>query len=221
VTVADSRSSPAKAGLVFFGTVSAAVSHEMRNALAALNENAGLLGDFVLASAKGRPVDPARVETVNGRVARFVSRADALLTSFSRLAHSTDQDHQVVDLRDIADDVVTLCGRLILACGREVQVAAQPGGTVNTSPFFARLLLWRCLEAALADEGQQAPLVIAVARSAGVAQIRISSGGDEDLWQRRGIPGELELELCALALSTIAVDRRSGEMTITWDSRNG
>jgi hypothetical protein len=218
VTVSESLLPPDKAGLVFFSTVSGSLCHEMRNVVAALNENAGLLGDFVLVGAKGRPVDPGRVDVVNQRVARFVARADRLLTSFSRLAHGMDKERGAVDLQEIAQDVVALGGRLIAASGREVQVGGQPGAVATTSPFVARLLLWRCLEAILADEGHREPTAITVAVTPGGAEMHLSAGDDRGAWRRRGIPDELELQLCALARCSMAVDETTGDLLIRWDA---
>ena len=48
-------------GLRFFGTMSAANAHEIKNALAVINENAGLLEDLVAMVPKGIPLDPERL----------------------------------------------------------------------------------------------------------------------------------------------------------------
>jgi C4-dicarboxylate-specific signal transduction histidine kinase len=46
------------AGLQFFGRMSASISHELKNALAIIKENAGLLADYVAMMGKGTPIDP-------------------------------------------------------------------------------------------------------------------------------------------------------------------
>ena len=40
-------------GLQFFGRMSASISHEIKNVLAIINENAGLLEDFSLMADRG------------------------------------------------------------------------------------------------------------------------------------------------------------------------
>jgi len=48
-------------GLQFYGKICASLSHEIKNALAIINEDAGLLNDFAALADQGRPLDPERV----------------------------------------------------------------------------------------------------------------------------------------------------------------
>jgi len=48
--------------LKFFGKMTASISHELKNVLAIINENAGLLEDLCAMAEKGRPVDPVRIK---------------------------------------------------------------------------------------------------------------------------------------------------------------
>ncbi len=216
--VSDSLSSSGRAGLTYFGTIGASFCHEMRNVVAALNENCGLLGDFVHAGNRGRPVDPERVERVNQRVARFVTRADDLLTRFSRLAHATDHEQGQADLGEIAQDVLALGGRIIASSSGEVQVSARPGISIHTSPFFARLLLWRCLAATLEDGRDGEPTTVTVAKTETGAEARLTAAGGGARWEQRGLPGPVEQQLCALAQCTMAVDGDTGALIIAWGS---
>ena len=206
----------ARAGLAYYGAISAALSHEMRNVVAAMNENAGLLGDFAAAAGKGRPIDPARPDVVHGRVARFVARSDRLLSCFSRLAHAVDDEWRAVDLAEAAEDVVILAGRIIAARGREVTVVAPAATTVTTSPLFVRALLWRCIEVALNDPGRDAGVTVVVAARAGGGEIRIGAG-DGEVWRGRDMPDELDLDLCALAACSMRVDGRTGGLVLAWE----
>ena len=54
-------------GLKFFGKMSATISHEINNALAIINENAGLLQDFTLMAGKRVPIDLDRLHTLGGK----------------------------------------------------------------------------------------------------------------------------------------------------------
>jgi hypothetical protein len=49
----------AETGLQFYGKITASVSHEIKNVLAIINENAGLLEDFTFMADRGKPIDPA------------------------------------------------------------------------------------------------------------------------------------------------------------------
>ena len=73
-----------KEGLQFFGKISASISHEIKNVLAIINENAGLLEDFTLMAEKGRPIDMERFKTVAGKIRGQVGRADGIVKNFNR-----------------------------------------------------------------------------------------------------------------------------------------
>jgi len=55
-----------KGGFQFFGKISASISHEIKNVLAVLNENAGLLEDLVLMAEKGAPFNQERAKSLAG-----------------------------------------------------------------------------------------------------------------------------------------------------------
>ena len=53
------KESPENESLRFFGKMNASISHELRNALAVINENAGLIKDLMIMTEKGHPLDKA------------------------------------------------------------------------------------------------------------------------------------------------------------------
>ena len=67
------------AGLEFFGKVSASISHDIKNVLAVINENAGLLEDFCLMAEKGKPLDPSRLKRLALDVKEQVRRGDGIV----------------------------------------------------------------------------------------------------------------------------------------------
>ena len=88
-------------GLRFFGKVTASVTHDVKNSLATINENAGLLTDYAAMAARGKPLDPERVNALAVRIMDQVKRADALLKNMNRFAHSVDDSLKKVDLNEI------------------------------------------------------------------------------------------------------------------------
>ncbi len=69
----------------FFGTLAAAMTHDMKNFLAIVNENAGLLADLaVRAQHPGVPIDPLKAGTISEKIGKQVARADTLMKRFNR-----------------------------------------------------------------------------------------------------------------------------------------
>lgn len=54
-------------GIQFFGKMSASISHEIKNVLAVINENAGLLEDICFMADRGKPIDTPRLKKNSGR----------------------------------------------------------------------------------------------------------------------------------------------------------
>src|SRR5574340_556498 len=76
--------------LQVFGKISAAVSHDLKNVLAIINESAGLLDDLALRAAKGIEIPPERLNIATARILKQVKRGDAVLKNLNRFAHTTD-----------------------------------------------------------------------------------------------------------------------------------
>lgn len=92
-------------GLRFFGQISASISHEIKNTLAIMNENIGLLKDFCSMARKGKAVDFERFEGLAGWAEEQIRRADHIVKSMNQFAHSVDENSQQVDLDQVTASV--------------------------------------------------------------------------------------------------------------------
>jgi hypothetical protein len=137
----------AENGLEFFGKVSASLSHEIRNVLATLYENAGLLEDLVLMAEKGRPLDPQRIKDLAGRLKAQVKRGKEIADHMNRFAHSVDEPLTTVNLHDMLGLVIALAQRTASARGVTLQTqdAASPL-VIRTTPLGLENLVWLCLD---------------------------------------------------------------------------
>ncbi|MFZ0610878.1 MAG: hypothetical protein WAM73_01425 [Desulfobacterales bacterium] len=142
-------------GLRFFGKVTAAVTHDIKNSLATINENAGLMTDLAAMAARGKPLDPERVNALALRIMDQVKRADGMLKSMNRFAHSVDDDVRKVDLNETLRLLADLSVRQAAMCGTilDVRPSAKPV-EVETSPFGLLNALFACLEVAMTAAGR-------------------------------------------------------------------
>ena len=162
-----------KSGLQFFGDMSAANAHEIKNALAVINENAGLLEDFVGLAEKGAPLDLPRLKRLAAKIKQQVARADHIAKSTNRFAHSVDRGHRAADLEQALILVTDMATRF--ATLRDVRLELAPIRatiTLAVKPFILLHLLWSCLHAILkaCDAGQT--LKIAAQRTEGITEVR-------------------------------------------------
>ena len=135
-------------GLAFFGKVSTTACHELKNVLAIINENNGLLEDMVFMTRKGRAIEPEQLGRVCEGIAKQVSRADELLQHVNRFAHSVDQFEDEIDLEDCCRLVVFLARRLTAARKLTVEVETAPEGSARLARgnlFLVENMVWTAL----------------------------------------------------------------------------
>jgi light-regulated signal transduction histidine kinase (bacteriophytochrome) len=151
-------------GLQFFGKLSAAVSHDLKNVLAVINEKAGLLEDFCQMARRGMTIDIDRIDAVTAQVQEQVARADDIIRSFNRFAHSADEPVAQIDLEASLKALIQLAQRPLASLG--VTVAVQPSDApvmITTNPLVAQGLIWAGIQWA-AHGGDQKDLTIAAER---------------------------------------------------------
>ncbi len=134
--------------LAFFGRINASVTHELKNVLAVINENAGLLQDLAAFADQGAPIDPERLRRAAGAVLGQVARGDELIKNLNAFAHCVDEPEQMLDLPRIVGLLVALCQRL--AAMRCVTLVAQTEPvSVRGNAFFVLELLFQAIVYAL------------------------------------------------------------------------
>ena len=134
-------------GPAYFGRMGASISHDIKNCLAIMNENAGLMSDHLMMAQKGVPPDIDRFSAIVKRIEKQIVRADGIVKSLNNFSHSMDNPEQQIDL----DEAVGL------ALGLGARIIANKGITVNHnqsadklyvtgSLFFLLFLIWSILE---------------------------------------------------------------------------
>lgn len=137
-------------GIRFFGRVAASLSHEIKNVLAIINENAGLLGDYASLADKGTPVASERLARVARQLGQQVQRADGMAKNLHRLAHSTDASLASVDLDELVRLLIALHTPLANRHGVRLEILpASAPLVVDTDPFLLETLVAACLEFAI------------------------------------------------------------------------
>jgi len=200
-----------ESGLQFFGKVAASISHEIKNVLAIINENAGLLEDLTLMAEEGMPIEPQRLKALSQALMKQVQRADTIVKNMNRFAHSTDASSQTIDLNDIMELLVALSSRYAAMRGIALNPKLnQSPMRIRTSPFLLINLLWLCLDFAMeAAEGDKVVEMVIERTGAGI-QIRFKRVGCPAAVSLQPFPAEREkrlLELLEAELEVSTVNR--------------
>jgi signal transduction histidine kinase len=163
-----------EAGLHFFGKVSASIAHEIKNVLAIISENAGLLEDLSFAAQRGSAIDPERLNKACRQFTKQIHRADGIMKNMSRFAHSVDNFEAQVDLYELTSLVANLAGRLAAMRKLAIQVEKpKTSATFSGNPFLLQNLIWLCLEFAFKSTAANSTLLLIPEGVGGEMTLRI------------------------------------------------
>lgn len=134
-------------GLSYFGRMGASISHEIKNCLAIMNENAGLMSDHLMMAPKGVPPDVERFSGIVQRIEKQIVRADGIVKSLNTLSHSMDKPEQQIDLDEAVTLALGLGSKIITNKSIKVNHTRVADKLyVNGSFFFLLSLIWSILE---------------------------------------------------------------------------
>ena len=203
------------AGLHFFGKITASVSHEIKNSLAIINENAGLLEDITYMAERGKPIDPERLRVIAEAVKRQIKRADGIIKNMNRLAHSIDHAVTTVNLSETVQLIIALTARF--AAMKNVQVDLQlPQNPVKfeTAPFFLLNLLWLCLNFSISASGDGKRVEVVVEPAQNYVRIRFRRLAGLTAAVLETFPSDQEKNLLAVLEAELIVEPDREEIVI-------
>jgi len=202
-------------GLQFFGRISASISHEIKNVLAIVNENAGLLEDLTLMADRGKPIDPARLKIMAATLKKQVGRADGIIMNMNRLAHSIDQTVTTADLDQTIELAIALTARFAAMRGVKVdlQLPANPL-TIKTAPFYLMNLLWLCLDFSMSASGDEKQVELVVEETENSVRIRFRRLAGLSAALLETFPSDREKNLLAVLEAALTADPERAEVVL-------
>jgi C4-dicarboxylate-specific signal transduction histidine kinase len=175
-----------RGGIAFFGKLAASVTHELNNAFSIIDQAGGLLGDLSAASTAGRPLDPARLETVRERIDRQVRKGVEIVNRLNRFAHSIDEKAGRFDVAVETENFVALTRRFAELDKVRLQwVPVAEELLAEGDAFALQQALFGCLSVALGHAGEGDRIEVRPGRDGGSVSVRI-------LGPRRVPPPEVE-----------------------------
>ena len=149
-------------GLQLFAKTCISISHETKNSLAIMKENTGLVEDIYLMADKGIPLDTKRIRTLGTRIMEQIGRADGIIDTLNKFAHSMDEIKQRIDICNLLVMAASLSERLFLIRGITLIVKTDKPLKVTTNPFVLQNLVWLCLNFAMDVTGEAKTVSMAV-----------------------------------------------------------
>lgn len=202
-------------GLQFFSRISASISHELKNVLAIINENAGLLEDLSIMTERGKPLDPARLQLMAATLQKQVGRADLILKNMNRFAHSIDENLADVDLNQLLELIIALTARFAAVQRVKVDLQLPPESpTITTAPFYLVNLIGLCLDFCMAAAGAEKHLELSVVKTEDSVQIhfhRLAALTEELL---EIFPSDAEKTLLAVLAAELSSQPDDNQITL-------
>lgn len=123
--------------LLYFGRVLAGQCHELANALNIAHELCGLHADTVPRACQRRPGAVEKLGGLGRRVETQIARANAIVQSLSRLAHSVDEPLVAFDTRGAVEQAVFFAAAQARLRQTELRTVLPDGDVrlVYGSPF--------------------------------------------------------------------------------------
>ncbi len=204
-----------ESGLQFFGKMTASISHEIKNVLAIINENAGLLEDLALMADGGAEIEPQRLQNMSRAVMKQVSRADGIMKNMNRLAHSVDESIKSIDLNDLLELLAALSNRFASTRAVGIQLKRNESPLkLRTAPFFLMNLLWLCLDFAMDAAGEEKRVELTAQKTeTGIAVFFKCLGGLAGA-SLKPFPAEPEKGLCDLLGAELEVSTGNREIVV-------
>ena len=140
----------------FLGEMTARATHDLKNHLAIINENAGLMDDLAsLAESRGTLLDPTRVKGVAKKVMDHVHRADLLVKTLNKVVHGMDNGQ--TDLYHSLESMVALAARTLGKKNIQIKMPAEAPGSVllSKTPLGICEIIWQALEFAMAHQPKE------------------------------------------------------------------
>ena len=202
-------------GVRFFGEVSASISHEIKNVLAIINENAGLLQDMIMMSEKGLPLSTERLSKLSRSIAGQVDRGDRIVKGMNQFAHSADIPTETVDVYDVVLFLSNLTARLLAMKGKAPQIGmpATPV-TAVTSRFFLENLVWTCLVRAMDAGSPDQTVSVKIEKIEGAARIRFCGLSGDAFANEANFPSPRQTMVARILGARLTADGEKGEIII-------
>lgn len=203
----------AQTGLGFFGKITASISHELKNRMAVINEEAGLLEDLVSMAERGASTDLERLKRVSSAVKQQVAMGDRVLQNMNRFAHSVDHSHCTVEIGSLLDMIAALAARQAGLKGVPLEVVPTAPAVLTTAPFMLMNLIWLCIESFLSVSDPGGAIKLMCAKQKEMTTIDIANASVEE--KAKDVDWKPAISVLASALGAELVwDQQMGLMTI-------
>ena len=133
--------------IVFFGKITAGITHEIKNVLAIIQETSGLMEDILAVTPDETFTHKDKFSTSLNRIFNQIERGVDITTRLNKFAHSPDHSPVNVDLNEVSEQMVLLASRFTRL--KNVVLKADPHDTsmiIKTHPVALEMAIFESIE---------------------------------------------------------------------------
>jgi hypothetical protein len=207
-------------GLLFFGRISASISHELKNTLSIMNESAGLLEDLAVLAEQGKALEASRVKGLGSAIKRQIQRTDQIIRNMNRFSHSVDEPLKEIEMVDFLEFILVVSYRLMADKGIAVKIQSKDQPLmVVTRPFFLHNLIWLLLESGMGWVGNSKALTLVPEKIEAGISIRLMGFKTLTPEADRNFIAEQEQTLLTLLEAQLRIDSEGKTLTLVLPRR--
>jgi nitrogen fixation/metabolism regulation signal transduction histidine kinase len=163
--------------LQVFAKASAAITHEIKNTLSIINENAGLLEDLAAMADDDAGIPSGHLLSATATIMKQVARSNVIMKNLNTFAHSADIPFTTVNLETTLQLLIALTDRQAAMKKAAVSAACPPDLVVHTRVFTFESLIYLALRRIYDVIASQSTLQLEAARDNSDIVISFSATG--------------------------------------------
>lgn len=136
--------------LVFFGKITAGITHEIKNVLAIIQQSSGLIEDIMSISPEAPILHQEKIQASLSRIKDQIKRGTEITGRLNKFAHSTHESIAEVDLYEITEQLVFLS--MHFARNKNVVLKIHPPDQMIFIVIYQvqlQMVLFKCIECCL------------------------------------------------------------------------
>jgi len=207
-------------GLHFFGRMSASATHEIKNTLAIINENIGLMNDMAMISQDGMmPIE--QINIISKNIKKQVRRSNSIIQRLNQFSHKVDLSKQQADLEHTVKFTLEVASRLIDM--HEVVIEIIPATAplrINANQFFLENLVWRAVESACHGVQKTKKISISFIKDMEISSIRFIMDQTAHDFMDNLFNTDVDKALIDYMNVTIEKNRETNSFGLIWSTTN-
>jgi signal transduction histidine kinase len=203
--------------LVFFGKISASISHELNNVMAIISEAAGLLEDLTKIAQKGDPFQLDMLQKCSRDILEEIHRGFDTIQQMNRFSHSVDDYVKQINLTEVITLIIHIAGFLSISAKVRFDPPLDVDSTIVTCPFRLQNLIYQAFVYAFESVGPTGEIRVGTTNQEnGSMCISFSGLGAKSL---RPFPADETLKVAASIAAEIRLSKNSRKMDIVVPKR--